>query len=145
MNSSRARSRALTPSRRAFGVRIREGPDVGVAVLHRQVDGLAHVFDDPFFVVFVLDPGRQLDGGHGAFHLPAGIGPQGLIVHHAQGVDLAQVQMPIDKGLGHQAARGIDGFWPLAQVLANFGDFLTGDANFHQAVLDGARACVLDQ
>ena len=112
----------MTPSSLGLGVRIGEGADVGVAKSHRQVEGLAHVLDDPFFVVIVLDLGSQFDGGHGAAHPARQVGVDGGIIHHLQGVDFAQVQVTVDEGFGHQVAGSIDGFGRCAQFLTNLGD-----------------------
>ena len=91
-----------------LAVDVRERPDVEVAVDRRQGDGAPRVVGDPRRVVVVLDDARQLDGGHRLAHPRRVVVGERRLFHHRQRPHLAQVEMAVDEGLGHQIAPGID-------------------------------------
>ena len=63
----------------------------------------SRVLDDPILAVGRLDPRRRLDGTHRIAHPLPVIGPQGgLFVQTLQGVDLVEMQVGVDEGLGHE-------------------------------------------
>jgi hypothetical protein len=113
-----------------LGIDVGEGADVEVAVEGGQLEGLADVGEDPLFVVARLDAGGELDGGHGPAHVGAVVGAEGLGIHHFQRVDLAEVQVGVDVGLGDEVAAGVD---DLARLGA---DGLLGDL-LDDALFDG--------
>ncbi len=145
LNSSRTWMSALTPSRRALvstsaKARMWVLPNLAA---HR---GPAYVGDDPRLVVLVLDPRGQLDGGHRLAHAACLIGLDRHLVHHLQGKDLAEMEMRVDKGLGHQVAPGVD---LGAAVLSNFGldsdDLVIRDTHLHQPAGSAAQPGISNQ
>jgi len=112
---------------------------VGVAEAGRLPQRLTDVLDDPGLVVLLLDPSGQLDGRHRLPHPLAVVVLEGLLVHHLEGIDLAQVQVGIDEGFRHQVALRVDLFLrPPLDPLLDRGDPAVGDADVEQAA--GATA-----
>jgi hypothetical protein len=81
---------------------------VKVAVERRQGDRPPGVRDDPGGVVFLLDLACEVDGGQAVGHALGVIARERVLGHHLQGPDLAEMQVRVDEGLGHEIAAGVD-------------------------------------
>ena len=91
-----------------LGVDVGKRADVQIAVQRRQRDRALGVFGDPGGVVFLLDLARQIDGGKRVGHPVCVVVGERILRHHLQGPNLAQMQMRVDEGFGHQVAARVD-------------------------------------
>ncbi len=129
-----------------LGVHVGERPDVRVAELHREVQGLADILDDPLLVVAFLDLGRLLYGGHRAAHGTARVGRKGGHSDLLQGIHLVQVQVAVDEGLAYEAAGGVEDLrGAFLDVRRDPGDPAARDRHIHALAGRSPRNGVPDQ
>ena len=96
-------------------------------------DCLADIFDDPGFVIFLLDARGQFNGVHGFAHALCVITGERLFIHHLQRVDFAQMEMWVDESLCHQISLGIDQLLCLhGEVFFERGNVSICDANIKE-------------
>ncbi len=77
---------------------------MSIAINGRQGSALRTLCSIHSDGIILFDPGSQLDGVHGFAHILAVIGLQSDLIHHWQGVDLAEMQVGVGERFCDQLA-----------------------------------------
>jgi len=91
-----------------FGVDIGKGANERATELDSQAKRALDIRCYPVLVVLLLDPCGELDRGHRRPHGSPLVGCERLPAGSFQGVDLVEVKVSVDKGLGDKTAIRID-------------------------------------